>query len=198
MKVLGRPRSFNEEEVLDEAMQVFWAKGFEGASLCDLTEAMGIQPASLYAAFGNKQELFRRALERYRDQQLCFMQEALREPTAFAVAERMLRESAMFLTRPGLPPRCMTMETLAASDEGVEIHDELTLLRKDAQTALQKRFARAKREGDLGGQVNAGSLARFVTAVCQGMNIQRLNGATRKELLDLAQTALRAWPKNAH
>jgi len=191
---MGRPRSFDEEKALDQAMHVFWEKGFEGASLNDLTKAMGIKPASLYGAFGNKQDLFRKALERYRAQQLRFTDDALQEPTAYAVAERLLRESAIFLTRPDMPPRCMTIQTLAASDEGVEIHNELIMLRRGAQKALRRRFARAKREGDLPKHSNPDSLARFITSVYQGMNIQSINGATRKELLDLAQTSLRAWP----
>ncbi len=193
-KSAGRPRCFDEEKALDQAMLVFWEKGFEGASLGDLTSAMGIKPASLYAAFGNKEALFRKALERYRAQQLPFIYDALQEPTAFAVAGRMLRGCAMFLTRPNFPARCMTIETLAASEEGLEICKDLTSVRLDAQKELQRRFARAKREGDLPQECNPGSLARFITAVCQGMNIQSANGSTRKDLLDLAQTSMRAWP----
>jgi AcrR family transcriptional regulator len=82
---MGRPRSFDEEKALDQAMHVFWEKGFEGASLNDLTKAMGIKPASLYGAFRNKQELFRKALERYRAQQLRFTDDALQEPTGWLV-----------------------------------------------------------------------------------------------------------------
>lgn len=191
---VGRPRSFNEEKALDQAMQVFWRKGFEGASLSDLTTAIGIKPASLYAAFGNKQALFHKALERYRSHQVPFIYDALAEPTALAVAERLLRESAIFLTRPSLPPRCMTMQTVGASEEGSEVHDELILVRKDAQKALRRRFERAKREHDLPGACNPAGLARFVTAVCQGMNLQSIDGASRKQLLEVARTALRAWP----
>jgi AcrR family transcriptional regulator len=193
-KSTGRPRSFDEEIALDQAMRVFWEKGFAGASLSHLTQAMGIKPASLYGAFGNKRELFRKALERYRSQQLSFMEDALQEPAAYAVAERLLRETAVFLTRPGFPPKCLTVQTFAGSDDAEEIHNELVMLRRGAQTALRKRFARAKREGDLPQHSNAGDLARFVTTVCQGMNIQTINGATRKELLALAQLALQAWP----
>ena len=125
-------------------MLLFWEKGFEGASLGQLTKAMGIKPASLYAAFGNKQDLFRKALERYRAQQLGYIGDALREPTAYAVAERLLCESAIFVTRPDLPARCLTIQTLAASGEGAEIHNELVILRKDTQKAPERRFARAK------------------------------------------------------
>ncbi len=197
VRIVGRPRSFDEEKALDQAMHVFWKKGFEGATVSDLTKATGLKPASLYGAFGNKQELFRKALERYRVQQLPFIYDALQEPTAYAVAERLLRESAIFLTRANLPPRCMTIQTVASSDEGAVLHNELIILRRDAQKALRRRFAQAKREGDLPADSDPESLARFITAVYQGMNIQSVDGATRKELLDLAQTSLRAWPVDA-
>jgi AcrR family transcriptional regulator len=193
---VGRPKCFDEEKALDQAMRVFWRKGFEGASIIDLTQAMDIKPASLYSAFGNKQELFRRALELYREQQLPSLREALKEPTAYAVAERVLRESAIFLTRPDFPHRCLTVQTCAASHEGAMIHNELITLRNDAQQALKRRFERARRKGDLPREASPESLARFIATVYQGMNIQAINGATRKQLLDLAQTALRAWPKD--
>jgi AcrR family transcriptional regulator len=194
-KAVGRPRSFDEEKALDQAMRVFWKKGFEGASITHLTKAMGIKPGSLYAAFGSKQELFRRALERFRALHVPFVEDALKEPTAYAVAERTLREMAVFLTKPGCPPGCLTIKTsLAASDEGAVIHNELITLRTSAQRALRLRFARAKREGDLPAHSNPESLARFITAVYQGMTVQSINGATREELLDLAETSLCAWP----
>ena len=196
LKSVGRPRCFDEGWALDKAVRVFWEKGFEGASLSDLTKAMGIKPASLYAAFGNKRSLFRKALERYNADQLKFAKDALLEPTAFAVAERLLRQSAMFLTRPNFPSRCMTIQTISPSRGGTEINNELALLRTDAQKALRRRFVRAKREGDLPEQSSPSTLARFVMTVCQGMNIQRMNGATRKDLLDLVDMSLVGWPVN--
>jgi len=93
---IGRPPRFNREEVLNRAMHVFWQKGFEGASLTDLTIAMGIEPASLYKAFGNKEALFEQVLTRYVAGPVAFMHDALQEPTAFAVAEQILRRTAEF------------------------------------------------------------------------------------------------------
>src|SRR5258708_12336657 len=96
----GRPRTFNREKVLDRAMHVFWEKGYEGASMHDLTTAMGIQPASLYAAFGNKQAMFERTLDQYLAGPAAFMSAALEEPTAYAVSNTILPQPPTALTPP--------------------------------------------------------------------------------------------------
>src|SRR6266404_2363210 len=92
--LLGRPRAFDIEKTLERALQVFWEKGYEGSSLSDLTEAMGINRPSLYAAFGNKEALFRKALDRYVEKTRAFVRDAINEPTARGVAERLLRSPA--------------------------------------------------------------------------------------------------------
>src|ERR1700737_2538375 len=100
---LGRPRSFDIDGALDRALQVFWRKGYEGASLSDLTKAVGVNRPSLYAAFGDKKALFRKALNRYLTGPAAYTQEALKEPTARAVVERLLRGAADLNTAPPQP-----------------------------------------------------------------------------------------------
>ncbi len=176
-------------------MRVFWQKGFEAASLHDLTAAMGMQPASLYKAFGNKQALFEKALAHYLAGPVAFMRAALDQPTAYAVAERILRGSAQFLAQKHSRSGCMTIQAaLAVGDEGVPVRNKLITLRVKGQDALRKRFERAKRESDLPAEVDAADLARFITTVFQGMTVQAINGATRNQMLRLADMALRAWP----
>ena len=195
-KRVGRPRGFNEDKALDRAMHVFWRKGYEGASLNDLTAAMGIQPASLYKAFGNKRALFEKALTRYVAGPVAFVHDALNEPTALSVAKRLLRQEAEFLTdrRPRIG--CMTIQAaLVGGVEGEPIRKKLIALRVKVQDALHQRFERAKSEGDLPSDADTADLARFVTAIIQGMTVQAINGASREELLRLSDTALRAWPK---
>jgi AcrR family transcriptional regulator len=195
-KRAGRPRGFNYDEALDRAMHVFWRKGFEGASLNDLTAAMGIQPASLYKAFGNKRTLFEKALTRYLAGPVAFVHDALDEPTAFAVADRILRRTAEFLTEGRSRRGCMTIQAaLAGGVEGEPIRRKLIALRVKEQDALRRRFERAKSEGDLPNDADAADLARFVTAIYQGMTVQAINGASREDLLRLSDTALRIWPK---
>jgi AcrR family transcriptional regulator len=195
-KRTGRPRGFNYDEALDRAMHVFWRKGFEGASLNDLTAAMGLQPASLYNAFGNKRALFEKALARYLAGPVAFVHGALNEPTAFAVADHILRRTAEFLTEGRSRRGCMTIQAaLAGGVEGKPVRRKLIDLRIKEQDALRRRFERAKSEGDLPNGADAADLARFVTALFQGMTVQAINGASREDLLRLSDAALRMWPK---
>jgi AcrR family transcriptional regulator len=195
-KRTGRPRGFDYDEALDRAMHVFWRKGFEGATLNDLTAAMGIQPASLYKAFGNKRTLFKKALARYLAGPVAFVHDALNEPTAFAVADRILRRTAEFLTEGRSRRGCMTIQAaLAGGVEGEPIRRKLIALRVKEQAALRRRFERAKSESDLPNDADAADLARLITALFQGMTVQAINGASREDLLRLADTALRIWPK---
>ena len=195
-KRVGRPRGFKEDKALDRAMHIFWRKGYEGASLNDLTAAMGIQPASLYKAFGNKRALFEKALTRYVAGPVAFVHDALNEPTALSVAKRLLRQEAEFLTERRSRIGCMTIQAaLVGGVEGEPIRKKLIALRVKVQDALRQRFERAKSEGDLPSDADTADLARFVTAIYQGMTVQAINGASREELLRLSDTALRAWPK---
>jgi AcrR family transcriptional regulator len=195
-RLSGRPRGFDPEQALDQAMHVFWEKGYDGASLRDLTTAMGIEPASLYKAFGNKQTLFEQALARYLAGPVAFIQGALSEPTAYAVAARTLRDSAGFLTQQHTRRGCMTIQAaLVGGNESQPVREELIALRLRGQEALRQRFERAQDDGDLAKTADATDLARFVTAIFQGMTVQAINGASLEELLRLAETALRAWPK---
>lgn len=195
-KPAGRPPSFDRDEALKRAMHVFWQKGFEGSSLNDLTAAMGIQPASLYKGFGNKQALFEQALALYLAGPVAFIHGALTAPTAYAVAEGILHQTAEFLTRKGARTGCMTIQAALAGSAAAEpVRRKLVALRVKDQESLRRRFARAISEGDLPPTANAADLARFITTIFQGMTVQAINGANRKELLRLSDFAMRAWPK---
>src|SRR5580658_4662785 len=103
----GRPRAFDVNQALDRALQVFWRQGYEGSSLADLTQAMGINPPSLYAAFGNKAGLFRETLDRYTDGPAGYVRTALEAPTARAVAERLLQGAIDLLSDERHPRGCL-------------------------------------------------------------------------------------------
>ncbi len=192
----GRPREFDADEALDRALHVFWRQGYEGASLTDLTEAMGISRPSLYAAFGNKEDLFRRALDRYSETGPGAVQrEALDQPTAKAVVERMLRGAAQCLTDPDNPRGCLAVQGALSCGEAAEsIKNELCGRRAAGEAALRARFERAKADGDLNAEADPQALARFVVTVQQGMSVQAAGGASRDDLMAVAEMALKAWP----
>jgi AcrR family transcriptional regulator len=195
MPAPGRPRSFDADAALDRALALFWRHGYEGTSLSDLTEAMGIGRPSLYAAFGDKEALFRRALDRYADGPAAFARVALEEPTARAVVERLLRDAAEALTDPCFPPGCLAVQGGLTCGAGSEaIRQELARRRADNEAALRARLERAAAEGDLWPDVDPADLARYVATVFQGMAVQAAGGATRDELRRVAERALAAWP----
>ena len=195
MPAPGRPRSFDADAALDRALALFWRHGYEGTSLSDLTEVMGIGRPSLYAAFGDKENLFRRALDRYATGPAAFAQTALEEPTARAVVERLLRDAAEAVTDPRLPPGCLAVQGALACGAGNEaIRYELARRRADNEAALRGRLERAAAEGDLPPDADPADLARYVATVFQGMAVQAAGSATRDELRRVAERALAAWP----
>jgi AcrR family transcriptional regulator len=193
---LGRPRAFDPDTALEAALRVFWQKGYEGTALSDLTVAMGINRPSIYATFGNKEALFRKALDRYSERMACYTAEALKEPTARAAAERLFVGTADSLSCPGNPKGCLMVQgALACGEEADPIRKELISRRATGEAALRERFERAKVEGDLPAGADAGDLARYVMAVMQGMSVQAAGGASRAELQGVIDLSLRAWPQ---
>jgi len=193
---MGRPRAFDIDKALDRALQVFWQKGYEGTSLSDLTRVMGINRPSLYAAFGNKEDLFRTALDRYAEGPAAYVREAMEKPTARAVVERLLRGAIDLLADPRTPLGCLMVQGALACGEAADpIRQELASRRTAGEAALRRRFKRAISEGDLPADANAADLARFVATVIHGMAVQTAGGASRAELRRVAQMALRAWPE---
>jgi len=192
----GRPREFDIDEALGKAMFVFWQRGFEGTSVSDLTEAMGISRPSLYAAFGNKETLFRLALDRYAEKGPGAVQRAaLQEPTARRVVEMLLRGAAEGLTDPCHPAGCLAVQGALSCGEASEaIKSELTARRCAGEAELRRRLERARSEGDLPPDSDPSALARYVATVLQGMSVQAAGGASKQELLDVAELALRSWP----
>ena len=192
---LGRPRSFDIDGALDRALQVFWRKGYEGASLSDLTKAVGVNRPSLYAAFGDKEALFRKALDRYLNGPAAYTQEALNEPTVRAVIERLLRGAADLNTAQRNPGGCLTVQgALACGAAGDSIRQELAAYRAAGEAALRRRFQRANSEGDLPATVNPAELARYVVTIVYGMAVQAAGGATRDKLQNVVEMALRTLP----
>lgn len=195
LRAAGRPRAFNPEQALDRALQVFWRNGYEGASLSDLTKAMGINRPSLYAAFGDKQALFRRAIDRYSEGPAAYMRDALNEPTARAVVERLFRGAIDLQSCGSSMPGCLLIHgALACGEEGRPVQRELVRRRKQAEAAIGRRLQRAKDEGELKADSDPADLARYIATVLQGMAVQSASGASPEQLHRVIDTALQAWP----
>lgn len=187
----GRPRMFCTEKALDSAMQIFWRKGYEGASMVDLTAAIGINSPSLYAAFGSKEGLFKAVLERYDQRRAEFMQAILDSPTAKEVAHMYLHGIADFCADTGgnNPPGCLYMQSGGGCGDAA-VSDEVARHRAEKEAALTARFERAKRDGDLPETTDPKTLAKYITAMGNGMALQASGGATVKELHAVADMAL--------
>jgi len=193
---IGRPRTFDLDDALNRALDVFWRKGYEGASICDLTAAMGINPPSLYAAFGNKEELFRKALDRYVAIHDEFLREALAQPKARDGIAALLNKTADALTNKSTPPGCLLVQGIAgAGDHAQCIRDQLSARRAANEKRIRERLKRAKAAGELPANADPAALARFIATVTQGMAVQAAGGASRKELETIAATAMAAWPQ---
>ncbi|AHV96365.1 TetR/AcrR family transcriptional regulator [Paenibacillus sabinae] len=191
----GRPRTFDNTEALERALQVFWEKGYEGASLSDLTEAMKINRSSLYATFGSKEQLFNQALDLYFEGPPKLTSAAFNEPTARAVVDKLLNVTADSVTNPSTPKGCLTIRgAIACGEDADVIRQELTSRRVGTEMALRHRFEQAKSVGDLPAGSNPAALARYIMTVTEGMSIRAADGSTRDELQDVIDLAMQAWP----
>lgn len=190
---MGRPREFDANVALDRAMEVFWRHGYEGATIAQLTEAMGINPPSLYACFGNKEGLLKAALDRYTELRGAWMDEVVAAPTAREVAERMLMGIAEKQTDPANPPGCLLVQGGIACGTGSEnVPFELAARRAQNEEQLRDRFIRAKAEGDLKPTSDPAALARYVSAVSVGMGVMASSGSDREALRQVASVAVQA------
>jgi AcrR family transcriptional regulator len=191
----GRPRAFDPDAALDQALEVFWRQGYEGTALSDLTAAMGINRPSLYAAFGNKEELFRRVLDRYVEGPSGFSRTALAEPTARAVVERLVDGAIELTAGPASPGGCLSVcNTQPCGPEAQPARRAVIAVREAATAALVERLERARAEGDLPADSDPAALARFVMTITDGIATQAASGVRPDELRGVADLALRAWP----
>lgn len=191
----GRPRQFEPDEALDAALKVFWERGYEGASLADLTAAMGINKPSLYATFGDKVELFRKVVDRYISQQNLLWEQVFLEPSARKALERILNAVADSLTSGQNPRGCLLVQSaLTCSEESECVKRELALRRADSDSRLRARLERAQKEGEIAHGVDVAALSRYFSTILRGMSVEASGGATRQDLQNVIDLSLKAWP----
>ena len=192
---MGRHREFDVDKVLDAVLCAFWRKGYEGTSYADLVEAGGVERPALYAAFGNKEALFRKALARYDERYLDYIPEALQLPTSREVAAHILYNAVDLNTRYPDHTGCLAINgALAASDDSEPVRQALVDFRAAGQAQLAQRFERSKAEGDLPPTAQPEALAAFIMAITHGMAVQAKAGFSPDKLKAVADQALSTWP----
>ncbi len=191
----GRPRAFDQEEVLEKAMLVFWKYGYEGASLGALTEAMGINKPSMYSVFGSKEELFHKVIEKYLAGPVSFIPDALNEPTLQKALSALFTQSVDFLTDKRHPLGCMVLQgALNCGQDHENIKNELIVQRLAYENAVLKRLKLAQMQNDLDRQLDAAVLTKYVVTIHQGLSVQATSGATKEELMAVVDTVIRNFP----
>ncbi len=189
---MGRPREFDEDAALEAAMRIFWEKSYEGATIADLTEAMGINRSSMYAAFGDKESIFRRVMERYRAERMTYIRQALAQSSLRKVVAGLIYGTAEFLSTPDNPRGCLLIQgALACGTDAEPVKQAMIDWRKGGQAALKKRLQQAQSEGELPREIQPGDFARYLSSVMAGLGVQAANGATRAEMRRVAEISLR-------
>lgn len=191
----GRPRGFDKEEALHRAMEVFWDKGYDHTSMADLTAAMGLKPPSIYAAFGDKEALFKAVVAHYVETEGSGIWSQLESAlTAREALSNLLRATANAYTRNGASRGCLIV--LAAPQKqsaNAAVRDELKARRLMNTHLLEQRLQRAMAEKELPSDLDYPAIASFYATVQHGMSIQARDGADRDALLAVADCAMAAW-----
>lgn len=194
MKRRGRPPAFNHDDALEKAMQTFWTFGYEGTSMGALIEAMDMNKPSIYAAFGNKEALFNKALDKYVSGPSAFVKEALAEPTSYLVAKTFLTKAVNLLTQHQNSRGCMIVQgALSCGPEAEMIQKKLIAYRANLEENFKKRFDLAKDNGDLPDDTNTASMAKYVATIHQGISVQASSGASKDALMGVVDIALQNW-----
>lgn len=192
-KERGRPRKFDRDHALRQAMEVFLDRGYNGASIGDLTAAMGVNAPSLYAAFGCKEALFREVLDLYIHAAGPRTRDALdqRDVSARAAVEAMLREAAK---RFGNGRGCLIVlgATHRTADNEAVFRD-LADRRTETQALIRRRLKQGIADGDVPAQADIGAVTAFYTTVLNGLSLQARDGASRKQLMSVVEGAMKAW-----
>ncbi|WP_433286604.1 TetR/AcrR family transcriptional regulator [Pseudonocardia sp. CA-142604] len=194
----GRPREFDVDEVLQAALNVFWGKGYEGATMADLREATGLQPGSIYAAFGSKAGLFAQVVDRYVATSFSYGAHSLEADSVREVVRRWLTGATKSSTGEATPAGCLLVQgALVTGDAAREVGQDLCDRRKAAQVMLTERFAQAQESGDLASDVEPRDAARYVVALAEGIAVEAASGAGRETLLSLVDLTMRRLPWEA-
>lgn len=191
----GRPRSFDKDEALDIALRLFWQYGYEGASISQLADAMGIKIPSLYAAFGHKENLFKQAVQRYGELNGKLYHDSFAKKTAKEVIQSILEGEVELVTRETCPDGCLVIQgALATSPASESVRKFMCELRAMAESWMRERFERARKEGDLPPEADPATLACYVMALNSGIAVQAKSGVGKERLIQVVRHVMESWP----
>ncbi|WP_428485890.1 TetR/AcrR family transcriptional regulator [Rhodopila sp.] len=192
----GRPQGFDRETALQQAMTLFWERGYEGTTFDELIAAMGISPSSFYNSFGSKERLYQAAIDHYITCASCWFGRVLSEATTTRTAfERLLDAAAAEFTRDDRPAGCMiSLEGTHLPPALASVRGRLMAHRAMSEQALAERLRRGVMSGDLPADTDVEVLAAFFSALFRGIAVQARDGASRERLMAIGRVAMRAWP----
>ncbi|MQB08019.1 TetR/AcrR family transcriptional regulator [Agrobacterium tumefaciens] len=192
----GKPRTFDREIALKTALSVFWKRGYEPASISELCEAMDVKPPSLYAAFGNKAQLFMEAVMHYENVYWDAAWQRLDdEPELQRAMKGFFHEAAEILTSQDAPCGCMVVLGAAnVSRESQSVNDALKALREEGKDCFKQRLARGLADGDIPEGTDIDILASSLNTMFHGMSIQARDGVSKVELERVAAMAMLLIP----
>ncbi len=192
----GRPRGFDRDEALTRALDVFWRRGYEPASVTELCIAMGINPPSLYAAFGNKAKLFLEAVDFYERTYWSATWAGLeKEPDVYRAIEAFFKAAAGILLSPQAPCGCLVvLAAINVSSDSTEVSDAIKSLRQVSKRLFAQRLKQGIKDGQLPQKTDVKSLAATLSTMLEGMSIQARDGLVHAELARVASHAVRLLP----
>ncbi|KMN36145.1 TetR family transcriptional regulator [Chromobacterium sp. LK1] len=188
----GRPREFDRDQALKQAMLAFWRRGYESTSMSDLVAALGIASARIYAAFGSKEDLFREAVALYTAGDGGFADLALRQEEDVAAAiERMLHDAVMLYTQPDSPQGCMVVSAATnCSEQNDGVLEWLRAQRHERTQSVMDRLRRGVADGQLGPDTDVDALGDFYAVQLHGISVQARDGVPRERLLAAVRVAM--------
>ena len=188
---MARPREFDEEEVLERALELFWRRGYAATSLDDLTAATGLRRGSLYAAFGDKEALFLTCLRRYQQRGQELVSEIFRDPDPRRAIARVFSEMAARYGDPVCPPGCLQTNTVL---ENVSLSEAVNRLNAAAlaefQAALYEVICRAQALGQVRPGQDPLAMAQFFATLALGLGVSSKHTGDPTVLRNTVQTAL--------
>jgi TetR/AcrR family transcriptional regulator, copper-responsive repressor len=187
----GRPRAYDPQVAIARAAEVFWKAGYAGTSLDDLVAATGMNRPSLYAAFGDKRDLYLKTLEYYRDEGRALAREALANAPTLRVFLKRFYDNALDLYLAGGPRGCFsigTAATVAAVDD--RVREFLADSMRTTDAFLRHQVEKARERGEIPRAADPAALAYLATATLHTLAIRSRAGLSRKELDALVKAAI--------